>query len=226
MADKPEARKQVVLKTNAEKCKVCKIGDVKIEKNSRKQDENFIIYTRNGTLVASHQTYRCNNFSLPCRAGHYYGYVSVIDSKTNETSKCYEKFALKNEFLVTSSQTAFEVFYLYDCILQILHSNASFESLSKVYSDLHFTNNSLDDMHKRVEAHKKRLSEAILTYLYLELGQRYEIPTIITGGIDKSILANKDYFHQKFQELWAEDHECNVKGCKDVITIDSGMKPI
>ena len=178
----------IVLKTKHKKCKICKIGDVVPEIKKNKDIGKFYIYTRNGTLIASHLTYRCNNYKLPCRAGHYYGYVTVVEKNNPDKAKCYEKFALKNEYLVTSPQTAFAVEYLYDCVLQILHSNASFESLSKIYSDLHFTNVPTDVMPLRIEAHRKRLSEAINTYLFLEVGQRYGIESIVRGGIDKTLL--------------------------------------
>ena len=137
----------------------------------------------------------CNSRSLPCRAGHVYGYI------TYGQSKCYEKFALKNDYIVTSSQTAFAVDYLYDCTLQILHSNASFESLAKIYNDLHFDNLPTDVMDRRIESQSKRLSEAFSTFKFLELGQRYGIPSIITGGIDETILNFKNDIKQKFEEL-------------------------
>ena len=217
------AHPDIILKTNAKKCKVCKVGDVIPDPKGTKDSGKFVIYTRNGTYAASHQTYRCNNYSLPCRSGHFYGYVSV--GEKNLQSKCYEKLALKNEYLVTSSQTAFSVEYLYDCVLQILHSNASFESLSKIYSDFHFKNVPTDVMPRRVEAHRKRLSDAIMTYLFLEIGQRYGIPPIIRGGIDQTILETKSLFKNKFEEMWSVNHKCDVKGCSQCITIDGGMKP-
>ena len=148
-----------------------------------------------------------------------------MDKETKEKVKCYEKLALKNYYLITSCQTAFSVDYLYDCILQILHSNASFESLGKIYSDLHFTNLPTDVMPQRLEAHRKRLTEAINTYLFLEVGQRYGIPSIIKGDIDQAILENKAKFKDKFQEMWAINHKCDIKGCKECLTVDGGMKP-
>ena len=131
-------KSSIVLKTSATKCRVCKIGDVLPDPKNTKGEGKFIIYTRNGTFSGSHQTFRCNNFTHPFQAGHFYGYVSC--GENNNQTKCYEKFALKNEYLVTSSQTAFSVEYLYDCTLQILHSNASFESLAKISCDLYFSN--------------------------------------------------------------------------------------
>lgn len=132
---------------------------------------------------------------------------------------------MKKQFLVTSNQTSFSVTYLWDCTLQILQSNASFESLSKIYNDLHFDNLPQDVMLCRVEAQRKRLSEAVLTFVFLELGQRYRIPSIIAGGIDETILVNKQNILEKFQEIWTADHKCDTTGCENIITIDGGMKP-
>ena len=48
----------ITLKTDATKCKVCKVGDVVLESKKNKDDGNFLIYTRNGTLQSTHLTYR------------------------------------------------------------------------------------------------------------------------------------------------------------------------
>ena len=48
----------IVLKTNVKKCKVCKTGDVIPTDKSSKEQGTFFIYTRNGTLKATHESYR------------------------------------------------------------------------------------------------------------------------------------------------------------------------
>ena len=88
-------------------------------------------------------------------------------------------FALKNKYLVTISQTAFAVDYLWDCLLQIVFSNATFESLANVYNNLHFVNLPMDVMLRRVEVHRKRIAEAIFLFAYLDLGQRYGCSPIV-----------------------------------------------
>jgi hypothetical protein len=206
----------IVLETDATKCKVCKIGDVKLVKNE-KEAEKFMIYTRDGTLIGCHKEYRCDNRTLSCRAGHYYGYVSLGES--------YEWFALKKKFLVTSTQTAFSVDYLWDCLLQVVFSNATAESLAKIYNNLHFVNLPTDVMLRRVEIHRKRISEAFILFAYLELGQRYGLSPIIRGGVDETILQNRIQIRDKFREIWSVDHKCDVKGCSLVLTLDGGMKP-
>ena len=129
----------IILTTDATNCKVCKTGDV-TPSPDKKKEGSFMIYTRDGTRTANHQEYRCNNKRLPCRAGHFYGYVTMGEKGNKEKPKCFEKFALQKDFLITSSQTAFSVPYLWDSLLQIVFSNASFESFAKIYNDLHFVN--------------------------------------------------------------------------------------
>ena len=48
----------IVLKSQQVKCKVCKTGNVVPEVKISKDKASFFIYTRNGTLLASHETYR------------------------------------------------------------------------------------------------------------------------------------------------------------------------
>ena len=214
----------IILETDAVKCKVCKLGNVIPVKNDKAADK-FMIYTRDGTQTATHIESRCNNRSTPCRAGHFYGYVSLGEKGNIERPKCYEKFALKTKYLVTSNQTAFSVHYLWDCLMQIVFSNASFESLAKVYNNLHFVNLPMDVMKQRVEIHRKRIAEALFLFAYLELGQRYGLPPIISGGIDATIEKNRIQIRDKFREIWTVEHRCDVKGCDSVLTVDGGMKP-
>jgi hypothetical protein len=171
----------IVLETEFIKCKVCGTSDVVPVKNNKLPDK-FMIYTRDGTVIASHREYRCNNREIPCRAGHFYGYVTLGEKGNVEKPRCYEKYALRKKYLVTSNQTAFSIDYLWDCLLQIVFSNATFESLSKVYNNLHFVNLPTDVMQYRLEIQRKRITEAIFLFAYLELGQRYGLSPIITGG--------------------------------------------
>ena len=48
----------LVLKTNSTKCKVCMIGDVVPDEKENKVPDRFMVYTRDGTKIASHLTYR------------------------------------------------------------------------------------------------------------------------------------------------------------------------
>ena len=83
----------IKLVSTSVKCEVCKSGTVvKVGRETP-----LVIYTRFGTKKAVHVEMRCNNRSLPCRAGHYYGFVR------NGTAKVINGDALKGDFLVTSN---------------------------------------------------------------------------------------------------------------------------
>ena len=153
------------LSSSAVKCDICKIGNVV----NVGREANLVIYTRSGTCKGVHVEKRCNNRSTPCRAGHYFGFVTTGNTKHIDTD------ALKHEFLVTSSQTAFSVDYLWDITLQILFSRATFEGLGQVFNNLHFTNLPYDALQKRENVFAKRISEAFYKYAYIEIGQRYDI---------------------------------------------------
>ena len=197
------------------KCEVCKSGTVvKVGRETA-----LVIYTRSGTQKAVHVEMRCNNRSLPCRAGHYYGFVR------NGTAKVIDSDALKGEFLVTSNQTAFSIDYLWDITLQILFSRATFEGLGNIFNNLHFTNLPYDMMQKRETVFAKRIAEAFYLYSYIELGQRYDISLTIPTTLEEAILENKSAFHDSFRAYWTRKHACDSPGCGSVITMDGGLKP-
>ena len=131
---------------------------------------------------------RCNNRAAQCRAGHFYGYVKKGNVKLLEPD------CLKKEYLVTSCQTAFAIDYLWDMTLQILFSNATFDGLANVFNNLHFTNFLHDIMKRRETIISKRIAEAFYLYAFIELGQRYSIPLIISSTLDEAILETKVNF--------------------------------
>ena len=214
----------LVLEPVVKVCKVCKVGNLTAVSNNRGCD-GLIVYTRDGTYLANHVERICNNRQLPCRAGHFYGYVSLSVKASSKKFKCYDKEALKNEYLVTSNQTAFSTMYLWDCVTQIVFSNASFESLAKVYNTVHFVNLPTDVMQRRIEINRKRIAEGVFTFFFLEVGQRYEVPPIIFDNIDETILRSKVTFRDQFRKIWSVDHKCEIQGCDSVLVIDGGMKP-
>ena len=63
-------------------------------------------------------------------------------------------------------------------------------------------------MLRRVEAQSKRLAEALFTFAYLELAQRYELPqnNVITEGIGETILRSKPLIKERFQTSHTVEH--------------------
>ena len=93
--------------------------------------------------------------------------------------KKYEADILQGDYLVSSSQTAFSISYLYEITLQVLHSNANFQSLADIYTSLHAYNTH----HQfRSDLNRQRVLDAWFLYAYLELSSRYGINPIFNGG--------------------------------------------
>ena len=211
----------VILKTNIKKCLVCKIGDV-IHHKRGDQKESLVVYGRNGTYLATHAEYICNNRNKykPCRVSYYHGYYKV------KGKQVFQNDVLKNDVLVTSTQTAFELDYLVELAATIEICSVNFEGMSEVYNRTHNRKLPSDLMLKRVELCRKRMTEAYFLYTYLELGQRYGISNyqVIDGNLDTTILKNQEAFQTAFRNQHFS-HRCNVKGCGEVITIDGGLKP-
>ena len=100
-----EGEEMLVLQNKRTKCAVCGIGELRpiIEEKGR---QKMIIYTRNGMKKVTHQVMRCNNRNPECRAFHGFGFYQA------QKHRIYENDALKNDILVTSAQTGFEISYL------------------------------------------------------------------------------------------------------------------
>ena len=203
----------IQLKTTRTRCEYCNAPLEYIKRDKRA--EAFIIYTRYGTQLGKHHEHRCTN-RRACRKGHYYGY-SVTDKHTK-----YEKNCLENKYLVTSRQTAFSVMYLYDLTLQILFSNSSFQSLAKIYNNLHF---SKPTGKYREEIFQERITDAFFLYSLLEISQRYGLSTTFHLVIEISLTEYLPIIKISHREYWTRQHKCEAAGCGTCLVIDGGMKP-
>ena len=138
----------------------------------------------------------------------------------------YQNDVLRSEYLVSSSQTAFELSYLIELAATIELCSVNFEGMSSVYNRTHNRRLPSDLMPRRLELCRKRMTEAYFLFIYLELGQRYAIPNfqVIEGNLDETIIKNQSDFQTAFRRHWF-NHKCDVKGCGTVITVDGGLKP-
>ena len=109
----------------------------------------------------------------------------------------YQDDALTQRYLVTSSQTAFEIEYLLELSSLVDYCSANFEGLAKSYNRLHNAKLQTDLMQRRVELCRKRMTEGYFLYAYLEVGQHYEIPNyqIICGNLNNTILIQQEKLH-------------------------------
>ena len=194
------------------KCTKCGFGDVL----KTGMTSNLTVYTRQGTKRGLHILKRCNNYR--CRAGYQYGYSTL------QKIKYYDENVLQNKYLITSSQTAFEVEFLWDITLQIHFSQASMESLASIYNNLHLTNLPFDTLKKREKINRKRITEAYMTYIFIEKSQRFGIKCPRIRDLNSSILDNMTFFKESFRNMTSE-HTCEVPGCSKVLVIDGGCKP-
>ena len=99
--DDAKIENQKILKTAADICSICQVGELNPDKDPTK----VIIYGRNGPKIYYHQHMRCNfrNKYKDCRAGHSYGF------STHQGMRIYNDFALKNDILLVSRQSGFTV---------------------------------------------------------------------------------------------------------------------
>ena len=161
--------------------------------------------------------YCCYEFFRFCDKSFSYGFSS------KKGVKKYDRDVLKNEFLISSSQTAFTVSYLYMTTLLIFHSNSSFQGLADIYNSFHSFNK--HDRY-REDLNRKRLCSGWHLYVFLELCSRYGVTPIFKEGegwLEDSI--NKNYNQLKFifSTKWAS-HSCDVPHCKTMMVTDGGMK--
>ena len=205
-----EVRKEnLTLKTYVKKCLICGIGEV-VKHNRGKDREAVLVYGRNGTYTAEHEEYICNNQNKhkPCRTSYFYGYYKY-KGKT-----IYQDDFLRNEIMISSPQTAFDLPYLIELAASIEVCSLNFEGMSTVYNRVHNRKMPADLMPKRTELCRKRMTDAYMLYIYLELGQRYCIPNyqVIEGYLDTTILKKQPEFQQAFRNHWFQ-HRCSVNGC-------------
>ena len=62
------------IKTNVERCRLCKVGKVSAITRSDQAKGDLVIYGRNGMRLARHVESRCG--LKGCKAGYYAGYMT------------------------------------------------------------------------------------------------------------------------------------------------------
>ena len=174
------------------------------------------VYTRQGTKFSQHFTKVCPN--RWCRKKFMHGFAIKNDEKF------YDAFSENTKFLVTSSETAFSVDYLYEVSLHFLHANATFMALTDVYNQFH--NFSRQDLVRKDLCHK-RLASGFFLYSLLEMCSRYQIcPNLGTNKnwIDEAILKHQTELKNGFSKFWTKKHECNFENCEAMMVTDGNMK--
>ena len=211
---------RITLRSKFERCPVCLVGQM-VEVKREKSE--MLIYGRNGVRLAEHKEHRCSNQNTiqPCRVGAFYGYI------TFEGDKIYDTDCLKNEFLVTSNQTAFEISYLIEVVADIYLLQGCFESIAKKYNRLNNRHLPSATQERRMEIYRKTLTSGFFLFAFLEYGQRYGVPRWqrIVGSVEETVMEMKDDLQKSFQERWTKAHKCDRPGCESCIIIDADLKP-
>ena len=156
------------------------------------------------------------------------------------SQRWYDDDVLSNDYLVTTSCTAFHVPYLYELTLSTFLYNASISSIATLYNYLHFSCLSEDLACKREEVYEKRLSHAYFLYIFLELCQvglnktlilkynsilqRCGLKSLVNFKIDDTIKEKYSELEKNFRINWSK-HVCKVYGCVSTLIGDGGMKP-
>ena len=166
-------------------------------------------------MEVQHEEIRCAN--KECRVGYRHGY------HINNESVIYDSDALSKEILIVSRRTGFEVLYLYEAVMSAFHGNVSFSAICEIYNSVHCSLISKDI--DRFTLYYKRLSRAFFTYALLDISRRYELRIQFhEDNIDHTISSNFDKLQMLIQEKWG-NHQCDVKGCGEVLVMDGGLKP-
>ena len=175
-----------VFESKRTKCAMCKVGDLRKEGNPTV----VILYTRSGVVLSRSQFKRCNFRNGPgagCRAGHGHGYY------TSRGVKIYEDDTLKNESLMVSKMTGFDIEFLVEAVGSLDLSNDSFEAMAAKYNRFHHMKRPTDVMDRRVTLMPDRLKQAVFLFMYLEFSQRYGIKNyqVIKNSLAAPIMENR-----------------------------------
>ena len=131
---------------------------------------------------------RCNfrNKDVPCRAGYYFGYT------TCQGMRICDDEALKNNYLIGYSHSAFELDYLVDMVNEVELYAAGFETCAKKFNRYQNFNLPHDNLNKRALLYKKTVANA---YFFCVLGglSIYEVQNYqtIKSRLDAAILEHK-----------------------------------
>ena len=158
----------------------------------------------------------------PCRVGAYHGYI------THQGNRIYMPDCLKNDVLVVSNQTAFEIDYLIEIVADIYILQGCFESIAKKFNRLNNHHLPTATLERRTEVCRKRITSGFFLFSFLEYGQRYgvsEWQLVRDGNLEETVMERKDELQKSFQERWTKSHKCDKPGCEGVVIIDGDLKP-
>ena len=145
-----------------------------------------------------------------CKHTYYPGFFESFSDKVRQYYVGWNNYKI----FVSTNQSSFSRDLLDRLICMKQKCHTTFIGKAAAYNLHHMPDNTLD---------KRRLSEAYFKYTYLLYRLRYNLPLIITNGIDDTLKSEFPIMYECFQNKH-RNHVCEIPGCKDCLVIDGNMK--
>ena len=203
---------EIILESKETDCLLC---GSKISKHTR--SSKILVYSANGPKIGKSVDKRCSNQS--CKAGYFLGYYTPHESDL----KFYTANAIKEDFIISTCDTAFATIVLYDGVLSMKCGHNAFTTQAKMYNLKHQYHLSQPQF-KRSKLSDKCLARGIWRYALLDLERRYNIGIQHYHDLDRTLETNMDKIHAKIEQVWTQ-HRCSQPGCGTILVCDGGMKP-
>ena len=206
---------EIILESKVESCLKCGANI-----SSHQRSSQILIYTETGPKLGRSIDKRCSN--QECKSGFFLGYYTP---KNQDDIKIYQENALKEEYIISTSDTAFATSLLYDGVLAMKCGNNAFKSTAHRYNLKHEYNISNSGVQlARAKLSDKCFANGIWRYALLDIERRYGVEIEHNKSIDITLEKHLEKIHAKIEEIWL-NHQCSTPGCGSILVCDGGMKP-
>ena len=114
--------------------KICLKCGANISKHTR--SSQILIYTETGPKLGKSIDKRCSN--QECKFGYFLGYYTPKKKENDpDEIKIYHENALKEEYLISTSDTAFATSLLHDWVLNMKCGHQAFNTMAQIYNLKH-----------------------------------------------------------------------------------------
>ena len=151
---------EIILESKEVSCLKC---GANISKHTRSSP--ILIYTETGPKLGTSIDKRCSN--QDCKSGFFLGYYTP--GKSDEI-KIYQENALKEEYLISTSDTAFATSLLHDWVLNMKCGHQAFNTMAQIYNLKHQYNLSKSGVQfQRSNLSDKCLANGIWRFALLDI---------------------------------------------------------
>lgn len=196
----------VVLITSITSCHAC---ESELKTNCR--PSTISVYTLSGRQCGHSYHKKCTE----CGLSYYYSYVRKGDGK-----RTFNRDADSKPFFMISCKTAFSDSYVKLCAVQVEISTISFESVCNQYEAL--TGDSID---------KQRLEEMFFLNRLIQIFREFDNSVVVTTDDescrkDIESLCKEAVDNMVTLNTLAEDHACDVPGCREGFIMADGVEKV